>query len=127
MKKYDIKLFFDFVVDLVDEFSVFKEDIYDARFYFLTSGCYELYKITKHYFPECKCVISNDLKHCAILYSNEIFNINGKINNIDDYRLASINDIKYMEMSFKVNNNELKSQNIVNEIDKCRIKGILYK
>ena len=127
MKKYDIKLFFDFLVDLVDEFSVFKEDIYDARFYFSTSGSYELYKITKHYFPDCYCMVRSDLRHCAILYNNEIFDITGKLSNKNYFMLATTEDIRYMERCFGLNIDELKKDNVINEIDKCMVKGILYK
>lgn len=124
MKKYDIKLFFDFLVDLVDEFSVFKEDIYDARFYFKTSGCYELYKITKHYFPDCYCMVRSDLRHCAILYNNEIFDINGKIDDISEYRFVLENELEFLENGFKIID-VLKSNNIINEVNKCNIKGSL--
>lgn len=124
MKKYDIKLFFDFLVDLVDEFSVFKEDIYDARFYFSTSGCYELYKITKHYFPDCYCMVRNDLRHCAILCDNEMFDINGKIDDISDYRFVLDSEIEFLENGFKIID-DLKSNNIINEVNKCNIKGSL--
>lgn len=127
MKKYDLKLFFDFVVDLVNEYPIFLEEEYDSRFYFSNIGCYELYKIVKHYFPSCKCVIKNDLTHCAILYNNEIFDANGKIDNICEYRIASSYDVQYLEEKFKTNVAQLKSQNVVTEIDKCRIKGVLYE
>lgn len=125
MKKFDIKVFIDFVIDLVNEFSIFSEEDYDAKFYFASNGCYELYKLVKHYFPTCKCLIKNDLKHCAILYNGEVFDVDGKIEDICDYRIASVYDMQYLETTFKTDVSELKCQNLVNEIDKCRVKGVL--
>lgn len=127
MKKYDLGKFIEFVADLVNEFDIFYGREVDSKYYFLHGGCYELYKVVKHYFPESKCMISKDLKHCAILYDNEIFDITGKLSNKSFFMSATSEDIKYMERSFGLNVEELKNQNIINEIDKCRVKGILYK
>lgn len=127
MEKYDLGKFIEFIVELVSEFDIFYERDIDSKYYFLHGGCYELYKVVKHYFPLCQCMISKDLKHCAILYNNEIFDITGKLNNKDNFMLATSEDFRYMERSFGLNIEELKNSNIINEIDKCRVKGLLYK
>jgi len=127
MDKYDLGKFIEFIADLVNEFDIFYEREVDSKYYFLHGGCYELYKIVKHYFSDCQCMISKDLKHCAILYNNDIYDITGKLSNKNYFMLATTEDIRYMERCFGLNVDELKKDNVINEIDKCRVKGILYK
>lgn len=126
MEKYDLGKFIDFIVDLVNEFDIFYDREVDSKYYFLHGGCYELYKIVKHYFPNSQCMISKDLKHCAILYDNNIFDITGRLNNKNYFMLATVEDIRYMERCFGLHIDELKSCYIINEIEKCKVKGILY-
>jgi len=126
MEKYDMTKFIEFVADLVSEFDIFYEKQISSKPYFEHGGCYELYKVVKHYFPDAQCVVHKQIKHCAILYENEIFDINGKVDNIDDYRIADAEDLRYMENSFGTHVEQLKNANIITELDKCRVKGILY-
>lgn len=124
MKKYSLEKFIEFVADLVDEFDFFCETQINSRYYFLNGGCYELFKVVNHYFKDTKCVINKDLNHCAILYNDEIYDITGKLNK-NDYRIINKEDIYYLENILNIK--ELKNEYIINELDKCRIKGILYK
>ena len=124
MEKYSLEKFIEFVADLVDEFDFFCEKQINSRYYFLNGGCYELFKVVNHYFKDTKCVINEDLNHCAILYNDEIYDITGKLNK-NDYRLINKEDIYYLENILNIK--ELKNEYIINELDKCRIKGILYK
>lgn len=125
MEKYNLEKFIEFVADLVDEFDFFCEVNINSKYYFLNGGCYELFKVVNHYFKDTKCVINKDLTHCAIFYNNEIYDITGKIKNKQDYRFIDKEDICYLENILNIK--ELKNENIINELDKCRIKGILYK
>lgn len=127
MKVFDMARFIEFVADLVSEFDIFNEREVNAYYYFLHGGCYELYKVVKHYFPTAQCMIRNDYKHCAVLYNNEIFDVTGKIEEIDQYKLATPEDIDYMEDRFGLRIAELQDKNIIEELDKCRVKGILYE
>lgn len=127
MKVYDMVYFIEFVADLVSEFDIFYEQAVDSKYYFNHGGCYELYKVAKHYFPTVECAMKKDYTHCAILYNNEIFDISGKIENIEEYRLATKDDIDYMEDRFGLHIKEIESENIITELDKCRIKGKLYE
>lgn len=127
MEKYDMGKFIEFIADLVNEFDIFDEREVDAKYYFLHGGCYELYKVVKHYFPQSQCMISKDLKHCAILYNNEIFDITGKLENKNYFMLATTEDIRYMERCFGLTIEQLKKDNIISEVNKCRVKGKLYE
>ena len=125
MEKYNLEKFIEFVADLVDEFDFFYEREINSKYYFLNGGCYELFKVINHYFPESRCVINKDLNHCAILYNGEIYDITGKIENKKDYRFVISQDIVYLESM--INIRELNNKHIINELDKCRIKGKLYE
>lgn len=124
MKKDSIEKFIEFVKDLVNEFDFLYEQQVDSEYYFLHGGCYELYKVVKYYFPNVQCVIKKDLKHCAILYNDKIYDITGKINDIENYRIADTEDIRYMEHCFGLNIKELQKENIIIELEKCLIKEL---
>lgn len=126
-KDFDMAKFIEFVADLVSKFDIFYEREVDAKYYFLHGGCYELYKVAKYYFPTCECAIRRDYKHCAIIYNDEIFDVTGKILEVDQYKIADTEDIRYMENSFGLRIAELEEENIRNELEKCRVKGILYE
>lgn len=127
MKEFNMARFIEFVADLVSEFDIFYEREVNAYYYFNHGGCYELYKVVKHYFPTVECMMRKDLKHCAILYNNELFDITGKIENKEDYIKALPEDFLYMERCFGHHIIELEEKNIIIEIDKCRVKGMLYE
>ena len=117
--------FIEFIKHLVDEFDFLYERQVNAEYYFLHGGCYELYKVVKYYFSDVRCVIKKDLKHCAILYKDEIYDITGKIEDRENYKIADAEDIRYMEHCFGLNIKELKKENIIAEIEKCNIKKFL--
>ena len=43
-------------------------------------------------------MVRNDLRRCAILYYNEIFDINGKIDDISEYRFVLENEIEQAKL-----------------------------
>ncbi len=116
----------DFVVDLTNEDDIFWEAEVDAKYYFMHGGCFELYKIVHHYFPNSICMIENSLEHCAIGYDDEIYDAEGKVNNKDAFHIATKEDIEYMERKFGHHLMNLEAPKIIEDIKDCNIKGILY-
>lgn len=125
MEKNKIEKFIQFVVDLVQEDDAFMNDG-SAGYYFTHGGCYELFKVVNHYIPETVCMINKELDHCAIGYNNNIYDALGIVENKDEFSIATKEDIEYMERSFGLKIKSLESDNIINEVEECNIKGILY-
>ena len=125
MEKNKIEKFIHFVVDLVQEDDIFLEGG-SASYYFTHGGCYELFKVVNHYIPETVCMINKELDHCAIGYKDNIYDALGIIKNRGEFSIATKEDIEYMERSFGLGIKTLESNNIINEVEECNIKGILY-
>ena len=124
--KYNLDKFIEFIVDLAQESEVFaSRPEYGASYYFTHGGCYELYKIVKHYYQECECMVPNSLTHCAIGYQGKLYDATGEIDG-NNYHKATLEDIEYMERSFGRNIHELEAEPLISEIDKCNVGGILY-
>lgn len=122
MKKGNIEYFIEFIIDLVNEFDFFYTQQINSRYYFLNGGCYELYKVVKHYFPDVICVITKTLDHCGIFYNNNVYDANGKVQNPNNFVIAREIDIKYMEDSFGRGIKNLESEHIIEELELCSIK-----
>ena len=71
-------------------------------------------------------MINKELDHCAIGYNNNIYDALGIVENKDEFSIATKEDIEYMERSFGLKIKSLESDNIINEVEECNIKGILY-
>lgn len=125
MGKNKVEKFVEFIVDLVQENEIFMEGG-SAKYYFTHGGCYELFKVVNHYIPETVCMINKELDHCAIGYNNNIYDALGIVENKDEFSIATKEDIEYMERSFGLKIKSLESDNIINEVEECNIKGILY-
>lgn len=126
MKSYSLDKFIEFVIDLVNEDPIFLEREVNSKYYFMHGGCYELYKITKNYFPQVKCMIEINLKHCAIEYQGEIYDATGIRDDVQNFKVATEDDIEYMDTSFGLNLKDLEASKIIEDIKKCRIKDKLY-
>ena len=126
-EKDKMERFIEFVVDLVQEDDFFYETGLRADDYFLNGGCYELYKIVNHYFPTTKCMVRNDNEHCAVGYEGNVYDATGKLENKDEFRLASEDDIKYMSDNFGTITKlyQLCADKIISDIEECNIKGML--
>ncbi|HPF83550.1 MAG TPA: hypothetical protein PLV83_05260 [Bacilli bacterium] len=125
MKEYDLGKFIEFVNDLVSEDDCFMGIGADAKYYFLHGGCYELYKIIKNYFPDVICMVSKDLLHCASKYKGIIYDSTGIITDVDNYREATLEDIRSMENFFGLGIKNLESKKIIDDIEECNIRGRL--
>lgn len=125
MERNKIEKFIQFVVDLVQEDDTFMNGG-SAGYYFTHGGCYELFKVVNHYIPETVCMINKEVDHCAIGYNNNIYDALGIVENKDEFSIATKEDIEYMERSFGLKIKSLESDNIINEVEECNIKGILY-
>ena len=71
-------------------------------------------------------MIRKDLNHCAIEYQGKLYDVNGIIKDPQNFFLARKEDFEYMERNFGLQIEELNPEQIKNEIDECRIEGILY-
>lgn len=99
-----------------------------SSYYFNHGGCYELAKIVKHCCPDSKIVIRDDNCHCAILFNDTLYDVNGIVNNKDKYGNATDEDIEYMKDRF---GNDTKicgisvSNYIINYLKECRIEQMI--
>lgn len=125
MEKIKFNQFIYFVLDLVSEFDVLSEMNLSAEYYFMHGGCYELYKVLKHYFKDAICMISNDLDHCATLYLGNIYDATGEREDYAYFHKASLEEIEYMERSFGRGIKELEYDNISKEVNDCGISKYL--
>ena len=126
---FNILTFIEFVIDLANDDPIFYETAgngIDAKYYFRNGGCYELYKIVKHYFPECHCMINDTLDHCAISYKDKVYDSHGEITDTTHFFEASDEDIAYMERRFGLHIKTLESEHLLYELSQCNLKGILY-
>ena len=121
--------FIEFVIDLAQE-ELYEKFDGNARAYFLGGGCYELVKIIKNYIPDSQIVINNQSDHCGIKFNNEIFDADGIVNNKEDFSIATVDDIKYMNNRFNIPekqyiNGKTISEYLIEEIKKCNIIHLL--
>ena len=117
-----IDKFIEFVIDLANEDEIFIGTKFNAKMYFINGGCYELYKIVKHYYPNTKCVITKTNDHCAILYENKIYDAKGVRTDVENFKIANINDIEYMDNYFGLHINTLEAPNLIKELNDCNIE-----
>ena len=122
-----ISKFIEFIIDLTNEDDIFLGTDFNAKIYFLNGGCYELYKIVKHYFHSAKCVIAKTNDHCAILYKDKIYDATGIRQDVENFKIANSNDIEYMDNYFGLHLNTLEASNLIKKIDNCNIKIKLKK
>lgn len=128
-----IKEFINFVIDLGNDEMAHKLDGAHAKIYFTTGcGSLELAEIIKHYYPEGCIMVNKNVYQYGIKYSNIIYNANGIVNNVSDYRIATSDDILYTKETLKLEElNPYSGENIpdhlINEIPKCNILSKLEK
>jgi len=65
-------------------------------------GCFEFAKILKNYIKGAKIVINKDNNHCGIVYSGSVYDAKGKVDKVKDFKIANLEDIKYMESRFGI-------------------------
>lgn len=123
---HNINKFIEFIIDLVSEDDIFYNTEIDAHYYFLHGGSYELYKVVHHYFKDSICMMRKDLKHCAIAHQGRLYDANGIIKDPQNFFQAKKEDFEYMERQFGLGIKNLETEHIQKEIEKCRIKDILY-
>ena len=123
-----IRNFISFVIDLVEENDFFYNNPQiTSKDYFLNGGCYILYKIVKHYYPDVKCMVKLSLDHCVIYYDGQIVDASLQELDINDYRFANEIDFIYMEEFFGTIEKIIESsKSVIDEIELCNVKGILY-
>ena len=123
--------FIDFIVDLADEelYSFFDGN---ARAFFLHGGCFEFAKIIKSNIKHSKIIINKEENHCGVLYRGKLYDANGLIKDKNNFRLASTQDIKFMEDNFGIPEKRyINGIRIVdflnNELKFCNIEEMLKK
>ena len=97
-----------FIECIIDSTTDLKSDyFYYSRFeqiqsFYTYGGCYEFVKIVKHFLPNIKIFVNKGRKieHCIFSYNDILYDANGEIKNIEDYRIATKEDIEYMERNF---------------------------
>ena len=122
-----IDKFIEFIIDLANEDEVFIGTTFNAKMYFMSGGCYELYKIVKYYYPNAECLISKENNHCAILYKDKIYDATGIRTDVDNFKITNSDDIEYMDNYFGLHINTLEAPNLIKKIDNCNIKIKLKK
>ncbi len=118
--------FLDVVIGEVGEYSIFDNES-SSKYYFNHGGCYELYKIVLHYFPNVKLMMRKDYKHCAISYKDIYYDSEGIVEDRENYISARAEDYDINEEYFSPKIKELKATSIIKNIDdNVSLKGILY-
>lgn len=125
----EMEMLINFINDLATD--LYYERLYvDGKFLFLNGGCLNLVKIIQTYvpYPTTQIYLKNDLEHCAIKYKNELYDATGKIIDYENYKLATPEDLLYMEDRF---GNHLEYlhiyETIINELSMINISHIMDK
>lgn len=110
----------------VGEYSIFDNES-SAKYYFNHGGCFELYKIIAHYFPKVKMMMRKDYNHCAIYYKGNYYDVEGLIEDKENYILSKEDDYNINEELFSPKIKELKASSIIENINaNVSLKGIFY-
>lgn len=67
-----------------------------SKIYFKNGGCYELVKTLAYFLPTSEIWLSNDFKHCVIKYKGILYDIDGIIENNNDYHKADEDDMTFL-------------------------------
>ena len=120
-----IEKFIEFVIDLANDLLYEKLDG-DAKYYFLNGGCYQIAKVLQACIPKSKIVINDSYTHCGIYYDGDFYDANGIVSKNENFKIASKEDIGYMEEKFGIPekeniNGDKISIFLINELKECRI------
>lgn len=101
----------------------------DARELYLQGGCYELAKIIKDFVDGITIYINKEKDHCVFSFEGVLYDANGIVReNIENYRVASETEIKFMEKNFGFFLKGLRLyENITLEVRKKTLGGILQR
>ena len=123
----------NFIIDLANEELYEHLDGNNAREYFLHGGCFEFSKIIKSLIKSSRIVINRRTNsHCGILYERNIYDVLGKVNNPQDFEIASNDDLEYMQERFGIpekQNVEGKSVSefLVERVKECNINKLIER
>lgn len=115
-----------FINDLATD--LFYDKVYiNGEDLFKSGGCYEFYKIIRHYVPSIELVIHKSIDHVAFLYNGDIYDASGKVDS-SLYRKLTKEDVDYISEYFGngVSNLHL-SETILSEIKLCNIEDTIYQ
>ena len=121
--------FINFIIDLADEELGDYLDG-DVRHYFLNGGCYEFAIILNNYVEGSKLVINKDSNHCAILHSGNVYDVTGKVEEKDEFDIATNKDKEYIEFRFGIMekqniNGKRISHYLIETLDECYLSDML--
>lgn len=95
-----VEILIQLILDVTEEeFDYFLKEN-SALNYFLNGGCYDFVRIMLNFYTEAKIVINETNDHTAIMIDENIYDASGRI--IGDFRLATKEDIIYMEEGFGI-------------------------
>ena len=125
--------FIEFISDLTFEEYGYKFNCYPSSYFFKCGGCYELVRVIMHFLPDTQIWLSNDFEHCVFNYRGILYDIDGIIDNIEDYHKATDEDMNYLsagyggkygiaEITF---NHKRPSDALIEEIMECKIEHLI--
>ena len=119
--------FIDCIIDSTTDLPGWEYE--NTKHFYLHGGCYELAKIIKEFIPEVKLLINNKHDHCAVLYNNTGYDANGEVD-LADFRLASQDDIDYMDENFGIPERRMVkgvpfTDAVINILHNCNLNGLL--
>ena len=122
-----MEYFITFINDVATD--LFYDKFYiNGRDLFLRGGCYEFYKIVKHFEPSIELYIHKSIDHCAFLFNGSLYDSTGIISDTNMYRKANSVDLSYIEEYFGASFINLHlSSVIVDEIENANIKQFVYE
>jgi hypothetical protein len=83
----------------------------DAITYFLRGGCYQLAKVITYFVKNSTIVVNEELTHCAVMYKNNLYDARGRIKDSNRYKVASNEDLLYMEERFGFDEDFIRDKN----------------
>lgn len=125
--------FIEFIKDLTnDEFDHILECV-PSEIYFKSGGCFELVKTLRHFLPDSQIYVSNDLEHCVFSYKGILYDIDGIIEDVESFHLATPEDLVYLNDEAFYGRVEIKfngkqpSEALIETILDCRIDSLIER
>ena len=102
------------------------------QYFYTHGGCYDFVKIVKHFLPDITILVNSDIKkaHCVFSYNNILYDANGEVENTNDYRIATEEDIEHMENSFGIDeyryiNGKPFVDAMIEILESCRLDSLI--
>lgn len=67
------------------------------QFLFTQGSCYKLFNLLNKMFDDCTPYINLDITHVVTKHNDNLYDIYGKVDNMDDYKPMTEDDIKLSE------------------------------